>query len=426
MKRLWKSLASVVGGEAAVRGANFIAALVIARAYGGETLGVYAACLAVVTVVAMFADNGLQTSAITQLSPAGASRNQIIGQITVSKTILLGAAAIVLAGIGAWMKLSSLFWTVGAWVALRTVLQSYSQLQLSILKAVSKANSIGIIQCIHGGLLLLAIGLTFTQGWSVFTLLAGMTFCQGIELAMGVFVVQRGGIRPSWPEHFQFWPSMRKSTPFGITYGLANLIIRLDTIVLSALVSLSELGSFSAANTVLLFVYVSSWLLGSILLPEMVRSSGNQENLKMRVDRWARITAVVTVPCAVLTSLLAPQLISALFGRAFTSSGAIASVMALAYPFVILNSVYTSLAVALNRRAVFVGVFAASAIAALGLDYFFGRAFGARGIAWAIVARETGMLFAFLILMSRAAVVGATQRVQVSPGRNQEQLSERV
>jgi O-antigen/teichoic acid export membrane protein len=426
MKKVWKNLVSVVGGEAAVRAANFIAALFIARAYGRETLGAYAACLAVVTVVVMFADNGLQTSAITQLSSADASRNQIIGQLAISKAILLGAATIVLAGIGAWMKLSSLFWTVGAWVALRTVLQSYSQLQLSILKVISKANSIGAIQCIHSGLLFVVIGLAFTRGWGVFTLLAGMTLCQAFELALGGFVAQRAGLRPSWPERLQFWHSMRKSTPFGITYGLATLIIRSDTIVLSALVSLSDLGSFSAANTVLLFVYVSSWLMGSILLPEMVRLSGNPENLKMRVDKLARLVAAVMVPSAAVASLVAPQLITTLFGRAFTSSGAIASVMALACPFVVLNSVYTSLAIALNRRAVFVGVFAATAFAAIAMDYSFGRAFGARGVAWAIVLREAGMLFGFLILMSREAVAGAAQRVRVSPARNQEQFSERV
>jgi O-antigen/teichoic acid export membrane protein len=426
MKRLWKNLASVVGGEAAVRAANFIAALFIARVYGGETLGVYAACLAVVTVVVMFADNGLQTSAITQLSSVHASRNQIIGQIAISKTILLVAATLVLVAIGVWMKLSPLFWTVGVLVALRTVLQSYSQLQLSILKAISKANSIGTIQCIHSGLLFMVIGLAFTQGWSVFALLLGMTLCQALELALGVLVAQRAGLRPSWLERLQFWQSMRKSTPFGVTYGLATLIVRSDTIVLSALVSLADLGSFSAANTILLFVYVSSWLTGSIVLPEMVRLSGDPEKLKMRVDKWARITSVVTVPSAVAASLAAPHLITALFGRAFTSSGAIASVMALACPFVILNSVYTSLAIALNRRAVFLGVFAATAIAAFGLDYFFGRVFGARGVAWAIVLREAGMLFGFLALMSRGAVAGATRQVRVSAGRNQEQLSERV
>lgn len=426
MKKLWKSLASVVGGEAAVRGANFVAALFIARVYGGDTLGVYAACLAVVTVVVMFADNGLQTAAITQLSSSAAARNQIIGQLTISKTILIGAAALGLAGIAAWMKLSPLFWTVGPWVTLRTILQSYSQLQFSILKATSKTNSVGTIQCIHSGFLLAVIGSALTQNWSVFGLLAAMTLCQAFELGLGILTTCRARLRPSWPERIEFWEYMRKSTPFGIAYGLANLIVRLDTIVLATLVPLSELGSFSAANTVLLFVYVSSWLLGSIVLPEMVRRSGDPEALKMRVDKWARMTALVTVPSAVLASLMAPGVITALFGKAFVSSGAIASVMALACPFIILNSVYTSLAVALNRPNIFVGLFVTTAVAAFALDYFLGRAYGARGVAWAIMLREAGVLFGFVVLMSRSGFASAAQRVPAPARRNHEQISERV
>src|SRR5208283_3157577 len=58
----------------AVRAANLAATLLIARVFGGAVLGAYTACLAVVTVVIMFADSGLQTSAITELSQGGSGR----------------------------------------------------------------------------------------------------------------------------------------------------------------------------------------------------------------------------------------------------------------------------------------------------------------------------------------------------------------
>lgn len=426
MKRLWKNLASVVGGEAAVRAANFVGALFIARIYGGEVLGIYAACLAVVTVVVMFADNGMQTWAITQISPAGVPRNQIMGRIVVAKTILSGAATIGLAFACVWLRVSPFFWSVGAWVAARTVLQSYSQLQMAALKAISRANTIGTIQCIHSGLLFAVIGLTFMQGWSVFALLAGMTAGQAFELALGVLVAHRAGLHVRWPQPLAFWSSMRKSAPFGISYGFANLIVRIDTIVLSALVSLAALGAFSAANTVLLFVYVSSWLLGSIVLPEMVRRNGDPEKLRLLVDKWARTATVVMVPSAALACWAAPQMITVLFGKSFATSGTVASVMALASPFIVLNSIYTSLAIALNRRAIFVGLFAATAIAAFALDFLLGRTFGARGVAWAIVLREAGMFLGFLVLMWRAGVAVTTRQMSVPATRNQGQLSERV
>jgi O-antigen/teichoic acid export membrane protein len=56
LKTVLQNLASVVGGEAAVRAANFVVVLFISREYGAAALGAYAVSLAVSTVVVMFAD----------------------------------------------------------------------------------------------------------------------------------------------------------------------------------------------------------------------------------------------------------------------------------------------------------------------------------------------------------------------------------
>src|SRR5260370_14479421 len=99
MRDTLKHLGSVLGGEAAVRAANFAATLLIARVFGGSVLGAYTACLAVVTVVIMFADSGLQTSAITGLSQGSSARGEILGRLYLCKTILIAAAALLLSGV---------------------------------------------------------------------------------------------------------------------------------------------------------------------------------------------------------------------------------------------------------------------------------------------------------------------------------------
>ena len=121
MRAVLQSVVSVIGGEAAVRAANFAAVLVIARAYGRAALGAYAVSLAVVTVVVMFADNGLQTAAITQISSLNADRNQIIGRLTASKSILLAMAAMLLAVVAGLAKQEALFLAIGFWVTVRAI-----------------------------------------------------------------------------------------------------------------------------------------------------------------------------------------------------------------------------------------------------------------------------------------------------------------
>lgn len=416
MRAELQSVMSVIGGEAAVRAANFAAIVVIARQYGRPALGAYAVSLAVVTVVVMFADNGLQTVAITQISGRNAQRNQTIGRLTASKSILLALAAILLAVVAGMTKQEALFLTIGFWVTARAILQSYSQLQMAVLKSVSKANWIGAIQCVHSAILAGGIWLAAKHGWTIFGLLCWLTTCQLLELLLGAAVLYRNGMWASWPARLDFFATVKLAAPFGIAYGLANLIIRSDTIILSTLVPLAELGAFSAANAILLIVYVCAWLFGSILLPQMVRLSSRPESLKLYANQWVRMVALVSVPAALLVSLAAPRVIVIVYGRAFATSGTLASIMAIACPLILLNSIYTVRTIATNSRGIFLGLFGVSALASLALDFLFGRAYGSVGIAWAIVIREAGMLFAFALLTSRLPMAAAGLELRASSG----------
>src|ERR1700739_599184 len=168
---------------------------------------------------------------------------------------------------------------------------------MAILKSLSKANVIGVIQALHSLFLLTGIWITLLRGWTVFALLAWFTAGQFFEFAAAMLVLNRTGLRPSLPAEIDFWSAMRKSTPYGITYGLATLIVRSDTVFLSMLVPLSVLGAFSAANSILVVVYVAAWLLGSVLLPEMVRLSVTAEGLRIYVRKWAWLIGFTAIPC---------------------------------------------------------------------------------------------------------------------------------
>jgi O-antigen/teichoic acid export membrane protein len=418
MRTVFQNLVSVLGGEAAVRAANFAAALFIARVFGGFALGAYAACLAMISVVVMIADNGLQTFAITELAGKPFERESIIGRVYLYKAIFLIAAIILLATIAGSLNLSTFLWGIGIWVTARTVLQSYSQLQMAILKSLSKTNAIGVIQLTHSLFLIAGIGVALLRNWTIFSLLAWFAGGQFFELALTIAVLLRSGLRPRWPAAPQFWSSMRKSAPFGITSGLASLIVRSDTMVLSTLVPLSVLGTFSAPNSILVIVYVAAWLLGSVLLPEMVRLSATGEGLRHYVNRWARLLTLTSLPVAILASLAAPKFIPLLFGPAFDRSGVLASVMALACPFILLNSVYTNYAIATNNRVVFTGLYAGAAVAAVGLNFLLGRAFGPMGIATAIVIREASLLAGFWILLSPKSSSAKQAESPISPIRD--------
>jgi O-antigen/teichoic acid export membrane protein len=131
--------------------------------------------------------------------------------------------------------------------------------------------------------------------------------------------------------------------------------------------------------------------------------------------RWV---AMVTVPGALVVSLVAPKGIVLLYGSAFASGGLLGSVMAVAAPLIVLNSIYTAFTIAANSRTLFLGIYGACALATLGLDLLLARAFGSMGIAVAIVIREAGMLAGFRLLTSHLLLPATELELRTSSGTN--------
>jgi len=412
LKRILQNLASVLGGEAMVRAANLAAAIAIARLYGPAILGLYGACLAVVTIVFMFAESGLQLSAITEI---GAVRNQaawVVGQLYLSKLILCAFAVVVLFAVGAYGGFPRVYWVIGGLITLRTLIQSCSQLQIAILKSLFRMHLIGIIQAFHAGVLFLGIGIAFVQHWSMATLLEILAAGQALELFLMSGAVFWARIHPRWPVFSKCFALMRRSFLLGLGYALANLIVRADVVVLSLLVPLPEIGQFSAADNLLVVTYLAAWLLGSVLLPEMVQLSDSTDRLDQFMSRWIRLAAKIAIPAALILFLIAPRAITALYGPDFAHAGVLASWMILACPFIVFNSLFLHHTIAIGAKLAYLRIMFVAAVFAALLAYFLGRRFGAAGVVAAILIRES--LLSVVLWLRHSRISGAGVEIEVS------------
>jgi O-antigen/teichoic acid export membrane protein len=415
MRQTFVNLGSVLGGEAAIRAVNLFAVLVIARVYGAAILGLYGTCLAAATIVVMFADNGLQTAAITELRSGNSRFSEISGQLYLSKTVLSLVALLLLAGLALSRNFSPLYWLIGGTIALRTVMQSYSQLQVAILKSLNRMHWIGIVQAAHAIVLAAAVLLAAIKHWPLEVLLFILLAGQILEFILMSLAVTRLGISPSWPGFSDSMLLALKSTPLGVTYALANLIVRLDVLIVSTLFPLIAVGVFSAASNLLLIFYLVSWLFGSVLLPEMIALNGAAERLFQFVAKWNRIVVFTMAPIAVAGFFLAPTVTTLLYGAPYAAAGKLASVMVLACPFIALNSIQMNLAFALNARHTSLGIFFAATLLTCFLDFLFGARYGMLGVAIAIVIREFAVFLGFWALRSRIVVRSPQLSVSESP-----------
>jgi len=224
---------------------------------------------------------------------------------------------------------------------------------------------------------------------------------QTLEFILELAVLWRAGLRPARVSLRECYALLRGFTGVGMTFNIANGILRLDVIILSLIASAVAVGSFAAAQTAIIIIYAISWLFGSVLLPEMTRLVHDHGALGTYVRHWARLIAVSVIPCTVVGVLAGPFVLRALFGPSFAASGRLLSIVLLAAPFILWNSLYVNHAFALNRPRTYLGMYIFTLILTVALDFGLGYSWAATGVAVAVVVREAVMTCGFRVLRAR-------------------------
>jgi O-antigen/teichoic acid export membrane protein len=371
-----------------LRIANFVAAIVIARIGGAAVFGMYATSLAVATIATMLADNGLQLAAVREVSSRPSEINRISSRLYVSKALLFVPMVAILWVISRMTHIPGLYLGIAVLITVRTMLQSYCQVQVGILKAIDRMQSISRIQGAHAVALSLALAVSYVERAGVYVVLILLIAGQAVELILETASLWRNGLRPVRVFLRDCLKVASASTSIGITFGLANGILRMDVVLISLIAGATIAGVFAAAQAVLVIIYVVGWLLGSVLLPDMMRLADSQAQLDHFVRRWAKMIVFILAPGAVIAMVLAPPVVRTLFGQSFAASGKLLAVMIAAAPFVTLNSLFLHRAIAERRPKTYLGVYSASAAFSLGLNSALALLFGALGVAFGVVTRE--------------------------------------
>lgn len=404
MRRSVGNLANVIGGEAALRAANFVAAVFLARVGGTWVFGTYAASLAYVTIATMLADNGLQIAAVREISSTPDAISPIVSRLYISKTLLFLPMLLILAFIGRVAHLSTLQWSIAAIIVLRSIIGSYCQLQVAILKAVDSMRAIGFIQGTHSLVLLLLLWRCYESGRNIYFFLWALVIGQTLEMILEAAWLWSIGLRPVTVRFQDCWHLLRASTSVGITLAIANAILRLDVIILSLIAGAAAAGVFAAAQTVILIVYVVGWLLGSVLLADMTRLNESQSDLKRFVQRWVWLISSTLIPLTIIGIFVGPPLVRTLFGPKFALTGTLLALMLPAVPFIVLNSLHLHRTFAIQSARAHLGTYLRAGALTIILDSCLALAFGATGVAVAVVVREVIIFISFYLLHAKSDV----------------------
>jgi O-antigen/teichoic acid export membrane protein len=390
------NLGDVVGGEMLLRLANFGVAALIGRLYGAPVLGMYATIVAVATLGERLADNGLELTGIAQVSARPRYVSEIATALYVDKMILCAITIGLLAMMGRIVGLSPNQWIIAAILTLRIFLYSYCRLHAGFLKGLDRTRQIAKCQGVHFSLLPVGLAYVYLQHKSLVVLLLYLLAAQIVEYICTFTVLSRLGVGSATISASLCWGLIRRSVPVGATYTLATVMLRGDVLMLSLVASATVVGTFAAADTGLVMIYVIAWLFSGVLLSELGRHARDGQTLNLHFRKVLRTVMLVSIPLTVAGLLFARFAVILIFGKSFAAAGFTAAIMILALPLIFLNAAFLSRLIAKSAARVAVCIYLPAALLSLLLNYLLGRAYGAAGVAVSIVLREAVICCVFL------------------------------
>jgi O-antigen/teichoic acid export membrane protein len=274
-------------------------------------------------------------------------------------------------------------------------LQSFSQLNFSVLKALRRTAAIGLIQSGHAASLIIATLLTYSLHEGVVVLLASAVFCQILELAISHIWLQRAGVDIVAASVARSLRLVRANAPLGVTATVSALVLRFDVLCLSVFLPTGQVGLYAAAQWLVVAIYVVAWLFGSIVLADMSSIASDDFALKTYERRWSVRILWATVPGAAFAYWIAPLFVSRFFGQQFRDAAAISSMLLLATPFIFLNSLRLNQAIAKRNSRVYAFAYVGSVVVAAAFVLAAAKLLGTTGVAAVATLREAGI---FLVL----------------------------
>jgi len=375
---------------------NFGVAALIGRSYGVTELGTYATVVAVATLAERLADNGLELTGIAEVSACPRRVSKIATALYIDKTILSAIAIGLLAVTGRIAGLTPSHWLIAVILTLRTFFYSYCRLHAGFLKGLDRTRQIAKYQGVHFSLLALGLVYVYLRHRSLLLLLLYLLVAQIVEYICGFVVLSRLGVGFAAIHRPLCWDLIRRSMPVGMTYTLGTVMLRGDVLMLSLVASAAVVGTFAAADTGLVMIYVIAWLFSGVLLSDLGRHAQDSQALNLHFRKILRTVMLVSIPLVAAGVLFARFAVIVIFGKNFAAAGSIAAIMILALPLIFLNAAFLSRLIAKNAARVAVLIYVPAAALSLMLNYFLGRYYGATGVAVSIVLREAVISLVFL------------------------------
>ncbi len=197
------------------------------------------------------------------------------------------------------------------------------------------------------------------------------------------------------------WKQMlQQSLPLGIGTVLGQISINLAPLIIAIIMTSNDVGLYSAASKLVVFLLLFDRVLGVLLLPASARlKSVSPEQLAPRLGDALRWILLAALPICVGGMLLSNDIIRLVFGGNFSASGDLFRILIWFLCFTMIHTVFTSGLIAVAPSGVYGKVMIKSALIYVVSVTILTRFYGLEGAVFGVVLSE-----GLTLLIARASL----------------------
>ncbi|MAS37714.1 MAG: hypothetical protein CL610_27205 [Anaerolineaceae bacterium] len=319
-RRAARNAGAIAAASILSKGALFVWQLILARALGEATYGIYGTIGAFIAVGTAIVNFGMGPIVIRDV----ARTPQLAGKYLTATLVMQSALAVLAYGV-----VNAAAWAGGYEAVIRSLLllaavsllvDILGNMTNDLLLAQEKMLASSVVSVGHIALLILLAGLALLAGQGIVGVYVA-TLAAGVVRAGALWLlVLRGGVRPAWPfDRAIAGPLVRNGAPLAISAFLSLAYQHADKLMTTRLIGPTQTGYLTAAFVIIFGVIEllnTTILIATYPMMSRYHGEGQGETFGFIVEKLAFFTLLISLPLALTLSIFANE-ITLLFGADF-------------------------------------------------------------------------------------------------------------
>lgn len=369
-----------------------MAAIAMMTRYLGQTgFGQYSTIVAFLQFFGIMVDMGLTLITVQMIAQPGADEEKIVGNMFAlrffSALIFLSLAPFV-----AWLTPYPAIIKIG--IALTTFhffFISLTQVLIGLFQKHLSTGRAAIAEVTGRIFLLIGIGLAIYFSHGILWIMGAVILGSLVNFLTGYFLAKKF-VRIRFRFDWLIWQKILiLAWPVGISIIFNLIYLKADTLILSFLRPVSEVGLYGAPYRVLEILVTFPFMFVGLIMPPLTYHWAQQDREKFKkiIQKAFDFLAMVAVPLVVGTYFLGRPLMTLVAGEEFAVSGDILKILMLACGVIFLGVLFAHVIVVTNQQKKMIwGYLATAVIALIGYLIFIPR-YSYWGAAWMTVVSES-------------------------------------